>query len=95
LDDSLPCPGDELSSNSGFVVRKENPIREDEAVENEPGLITNPDSSDYGYIYVIYPNLLILKGDIFKSLIGCSHDSPGCNLTFELRYQIEGGNVNN
>jgi hypothetical protein len=91
VDDSLPCPGDELSDNSGFVVRKENPIREDGAVENEPGLITSPDSSDYGYIYGIYPNLLIQKGDIFKSLIGCSYDSPGCNLTFELRYQIEGG----
>lgn len=91
VDESLPCPGDELADETGFVVGKENPIREDGAVENEPGLITSPDSSFYGYIYGIYPNLLIQKGDIFKSLIGCSHDSPGCNLTFELRYQIDGG----
>lgn len=91
VDDSLPCPGDELSDNSGYVVRKENPIREDGAVENEPGLVTSPDSSDYGYIYGVYPSLLIQNGDIFKSVIGCSHDSSGCNLTFELRYQIDGG----
>lgn len=88
---SLPCPGDELSDSTGFVVRKANPIREDGAVENEPGLITSPDNSNYGFIYAIYPSMTIQKGDIFKSVIGCSHDSPGCDLTFELRYQIEGG----
>lgn len=29
------------------------------------------------------------KDDIFKSIIGYKHDSPGCDLIFELRYQIE------
>ena len=91
VEGSLPCPGDELSDNTGFAVREANPIREDGAVENEPGLITSPDNSNYGFIYGIYPNMMIQKGDIFKSVIGCSYDSPGCNLTFELRYQIEGG----
>lgn len=91
VEGSLPCPGDELSNDTGFVVRKENPIREDGAVENEPGLITSPDNSNYGFIYGTYPSFTIQKGDIFKSVIGCSYDNPGCNLTFELRYQIEGG----
>ena len=91
VEGSLPCPGDELSPETGFVIRKENPFREDGTVENEPGLITRPDNSDYGFIYGIYPGFVVQKGDIFKSVIGCTYDSPGCDLTFELRYQFEGG----
>jgi len=91
VEGDLPCPGNELSNDIGFIVRKENPIREDGSVENEPGLILSPDDSDYGFIYGIFPSLIVQRGDIFKSVIGCAYDSPGCDLTFELRYQFEGG----
>lgn len=90
---SLPCPGDETSGETGFIVRKQNPIREDGAAENEPGLITSPDNSDYGFIYGVYPSFVVHKGDIFKSVIGCAFDSPGCDLRFELRYQLDGGTM--
>jgi hypothetical protein len=87
---SLPCPGDPTDNENGFVLYSDNPIREDGSVENEAGLITNPDNTDFGFIYGLYPNFTIRKGDLFKSVIGCSFDSQGCNLTFELRYQITG-----
>lgn len=89
----LPCPGDETAQNSGFVVRKDNPRREDGAVENEPGLITSPDDADRGYIFGIFPAIDIEEGDLFRSVIGCEYDNPGCNLIFELRYQISGGRI--
>lgn len=93
VEDTLPCPGDESSNQTGFVVRKQNPIREDGTPENEPGLITSPDNSDYGYIYGIFPSYIVQEGDIFKCIIGCAYDSPGCDLNFELRYQIGGGTM--
>lgn len=86
----LSCPGDVTTVDSGFVSFQENPIREDGSVENEPALITSPDSTSYGFIYGIYPSITIRKGDLFRSVIGCSFDSPGCDVTFELRYLIQG-----
>jgi hypothetical protein len=91
VEGKLPCPGDPSSSDIGYVLIRHNPLREDGSVENEPGLITSPDSSEYGFIYGIFPSFIVEKGDIFKSVIGCSYDNPGCDLNFELRYQIEGG----
>jgi len=91
LEGSLPCPGDTTSDDIGFVVRNENPLREDGAVENEPALITSPDNSSYGFIYGVFPNFIVQRGDVFKSVISCAHDTPGCDLNFELRYQLEGG----
>ncbi len=90
IEGSLPCPGDASSDVTGFILRQENPIREDGAVENEPGLLASPDNSNYGFIYGIFPSFVVQKGDVFKSIIGCAYDSPGCDLIFELRYQIEG-----
>ena len=89
MDDTLPCPGDETEPDLGYVVYQSNPLREDGVLENEPGLITSPDRSNYGFIYGVFPSIMIEKGDIFRSLIGCVYDSPDCELTFELRYQIE------
>jgi hypothetical protein len=90
VEGDLPCPGDETEVDTGFVSYQENPIREDGSVENEPALITSPDSTNYGFIYGIYPSITIRKGDLFRSVIGCSFDSPGCDVTFELRYLIQG-----
>jgi len=90
VEGSLPCPGDATSIETGFIVYKGNPIREDGSIENEPGLVVNPDDTNYGFIYGIYPSITIRKGDLFKSVIGCAYDSPGCDLTFELRYLIKG-----
>jgi hypothetical protein len=89
----LSCPGDEGDNDTGYVVKKENPIREDGGVENESGLVTSPDNANNGYIYGIYPDFTVKKGDLFKAVVGCEHDSPGCNVIFELRYQIDGGPI--
>jgi hypothetical protein len=90
IEGDLPCPGDLTAVDTGFVSFQENPIREDGSVENEPALIMSPDSTNYGFIYGIYPSITIRKGDLFRSVIGCSFDSPGCDITFELRYLIQG-----
>jgi hypothetical protein len=91
--DPLPCPGDTASNDTGYVVRKENPIREDGGVENEAGLVTSPDNANKGVISGRFPAFTVQKGDLFKAVIGCEHDSPGCNVLFELRYRIDGGAV--
>lgn len=87
----LACPGSETENDTGYVVRKENLVREEGGIENEPSLVTSPDNAVNGYIFGVFPNIRVQEGDLFKSVIGCEHDSPNCNLVFELRYQISGG----
>jgi len=89
--DPLPCPGSEANNDTGYVVRKDNLIREGGGIENEPALVTSPDNADNGFIFGVFPNVRVQEGDLFKSVIGCENDSPNCNLIFELRYQINGG----
>ncbi len=84
---TLVCPGISSESNQAYVIYDENPIREDGGVENEHGLITFPNNAPNGEIYGVFPGFLVKKGDLFKTVVGCGHDSPGCDLTFELRYQ--------
>jgi hypothetical protein len=89
----LPCPGDESDNDIGYVVSKENPLRESGGIENELSLVTSPDNADEGIIYGIYPAFTVQSGDLFKTVVGCEFDSPGCDVIFELRYQINGGTV--
>lgn len=89
--DPLSCPGSEADNGIGYVVRKDNLIREAGGVENEPSLVTSPDNASNGYILGVFPDIRVQEGDLFKSVIGCENDSPNCNLIFELRYQIGGG----
>lgn len=90
----LPCPGDPLSLDTGFVVRQNEPRREDGVVENEPGIITSPDATDnLGKIVGIFPPFTVQKGDQFKAVIGCLYDMPECDVYFDLRYKIGTGRM--
>ncbi len=89
----LPCPGDESDNDIGYVVAKTDPIRESGGIENELSLATSPDNADNGVIYGVYPAFTVQSGDLFKTVVGCEFDSPGCDVIFELRYQINGGTV--
>lgn len=82
----LPCPGDEDSLKTGFVVSKEHPYREDGARENEIGLITRPNNLLPGYIQGVYPSFTVKKGDTFKAVVNCEYNYKNCDVFFELKY---------
>lgn len=86
----LPFPGVETSITNGYVLTKNNPIREDGGVENEIGLITRPNNAANGYLQGVYPAIEIKKGDLFMSAIQCEGNSPKCNIKFEIYYQVPG-----
>lgn len=59
--------------------------------ENEPGLWVRPDQNQNGFIVGEYPAYLVKPGDHFLSEIGCLQNSAGCNVTFQLDMQVQGG----
>ena len=87
----LPCPGVK-TSNKGFVLMLTDPDLENRQ-ENEPAIWAHPNNDSDGWISGKYPAIKIKNGDHFKSWVGCLDDSNGCNVTFKLEYQIDGGVV--
>jgi hypothetical protein len=86
VDNSLPCPGEEGSAD-GFVVRLGEHVQENQ-VENEPALWTNPDRNPDGFISGEFPAVKIEAGDKFLADVGCLADNQKCNVTFLLQYRI-------
>jgi hypothetical protein len=84
----LPCPGKETSVNSGYVLTKSAPVREDGATENEIGLITRPNSSGAIYIMGIYPNFTVKAGDRFVATLMCEGGATKCSVDMGLNYRI-------
>lgn len=87
----LPCPG-ELTDSEGFVVRLPEPPLETR-VENEPGLWTEPEWVDSGYIQGTYPGFEVKEGDRFRALVSCKAYSPDCDVRFRLDYRIGDGAI--
>ncbi len=87
----LPCPGDPADSD-GFVIRIEAPPLENR-VEDEPGLWTEPEWVDGGYIQGTYPEFEVRPQDRFRALLSCHSESPDCDLRFRLDYRIDGGPI--
>ena len=87
----LPCPG-ELTDVEGFVVRLPEPPLE-ARVEDEPGLWTEPEWVDSGYIQGTYPAFEVKEGDRFRALVSCKADSPDCDVRFRLDYRIGDGAI--
>jgi predicted small secreted protein len=87
----LPCPGDPADSD-GFVIRIEAPPLENR-VEDEPGLWTEPEWVDGGYIQGTYPEFEVRQQDRFRTLISCHSESPDCDVRFRLDYRIDGGPI--
>ncbi|HUF38723.1 MAG TPA: NBR1-Ig-like domain-containing protein [Anaerolineales bacterium] len=88
---NLACPG-AASGTDGFVVVLPNPSMEHRN-ENEPALWINPDHRSDGVVTGIYPIYNVKVGDHFRTTIGCLANSSGCNVTFELGYKKNNGNV--
>jgi hypothetical protein len=89
----LACPGKETDIISGYVLSKDHPYRESGALENEIGLITRPNNSSDGWIQGIYPAYKVKEGDVFKAAVNCEYGSSHCDVYFELRYRIAGGDI--
>jgi len=89
----IPCPGNETSITNGYVVIKANAIREDGGTENELSLVTRPNSASDGKISGKFPAILVKAGDKFMATVNCEYNSPACDVTFKLLYQIGDGVV--
>jgi hypothetical protein len=89
---TLPCPGTD-SDATGFVLKVNNPELENGASENEPALYTHPQWVNDGTITGTFPEIDIIDGDHFKTVIGCLFKSGGsaCNVKFQIMYSANGG----
>ena len=90
LRNTLKCPGSEKDTDSGYVVTKAEPIRENGGKENEIGLITQPNRTSDGYIQGVYPAIDIKDGDRFKAALMCEGGATDCSVKFEIYYQYDG-----
>jgi hypothetical protein len=88
----LPCPGSSGDSK-GYVIKLDNPVMENGAKENEPGLLTVPKDTSNGLIWGTYPAIKIHNGDHFRALINCQYKAYSCNVAFQVQYQVDGGPV--
>lgn len=88
----LPCPGTP-GHNDGSVILVSNPVLEFGRLENEPGIWTIPQSINDGFIRGEYPAYKVKAGDHFKSVVGCLSESKGCDVTFQLSYQMVSGEI--
>ncbi len=88
----LPCPGTDGDSR-GFVLRIDNPVREDGTALTTPGLLTNPQNITNGYIQGIFPPYRVQTGDRFRSIVNCQQGATQCYVVFRLDYQIGSGSI--
>jgi hypothetical protein len=89
---NLTCPGQDNDSR-GFVLRYETPQLETGQIDDEPGLLTNPQIVTDGVIRGQYPAIRVENGYHFKSLIGCAYEAKNCDVRFQLDYQIGDGSI--
>ncbi len=87
----LPCPG-AYPDQRGTVRLLYQPIMEAPHAA-ELGLWTRPGQTLDGFISGTYPGYQIRTGDRFQAKIGCLVNSSGCNVIFQINYQILGGGV--
>ncbi len=82
----IACPSPKPDFTNGSVYRMENPKLEGGYQEDEPAIITIPANGSNGFLRGQYPAIQIQNGDVFRSLIGCLHGSPNCNVLYQLSY---------
>jgi hypothetical protein len=88
---NLPCPG-AYQDKRGAARLLYQPIMEASHAA-ELGLWTRPNQTLDGFISGTYPGYQILAGDRFQAQIGCMAGSSGCNVIFQINYQILGGGI--
>lgn len=90
--DTLNCPGVDKDSR-GYALRVDNPVLESGYIDDEPALLTVPQMITDGLIRGKYPVFRVESGHRFMSIIGCQHNTSGCDVTFRLDYQIGTGAI--
>jgi len=89
---ALACPG--TSGNaSGYELQVTNPQLENGTTDTAPGLLTVPQNIANGYIMGTYPEYTVKSGDHFKSIVNCQYGATGCDVFFQLQYQVGAGVV--
>jgi hypothetical protein len=86
---ALPCPGTNGDVN-GFVIKLNEPVMENGAKENEPGLLTSPQDKRDGIISGQYPAFTVQAGDRFRTIVSCQYNSKRCDVIFRLDYKNNG-----
>lgn len=89
---SLPCPGKDNDS-AGFVLRIDKPVLESGYIDDEPVLLTHPQMVTDGVIRGKYPAVRVESGYHFSAVIGCANKATGCDVNFQLDYQIGSGSI--
>ncbi len=85
----LACPGNTKDAK-GSVTLLDRPSMENRS-DDEPALWLRPNQSSEGWISGEYPAVKVRQGDHFRAWIGCLSGSTGCDVTFTLRYRVDGG----
>jgi hypothetical protein len=88
----IPCQGDSGDSR-GVVRRVDNPVLENGYQDDEPLLLTQPQMITDGIIRGKYPAVRVEAGYSFAAIIGCANKSDGCDVNFQLDYQIGDGSI--
>lgn len=86
---TLPCPG-ASSDAAGWVKKDKEPVLENGAKENEPGLVTHPEMVNDGWIRGTFPQITVTDGVFFKTVLGCN-GNKACDVKFKLNYKVDGG----
>jgi hypothetical protein len=89
---ALTCGGS-TSDEHGFVVRADNPKLSNGTTYNGAALETHPEWVTDGVITGRYPAVSVQTGYHFKSTIGCLNGATTCNVTYQLNYRKDGGDL--
>jgi hypothetical protein len=84
-DGPLPCP-QPSGSETGFAIYLDSPRLENGQQENEPGLLVKPQMKTDGWLRGEYPLFAVEPGHHLKSVVGCLHSSPKCDVIFQVNY---------
>lgn len=89
---NLPCPG-QTSDANGYVIKVDAPRLEDGSTENEPALITNPQSGNNGQITGHFEPMMVPANAHFSTVVGCVFEAKNCKVKFILKYIADNGPV--
>jgi uncharacterized repeat protein (TIGR01451 family) len=89
---SLACPGT-TGNAAGYEIQATNPVLESGTTFTGNGMLTVPQNVPSGYIMGVYPAYTVQSGDRFKSIVNCQSGATGCDVFFQLQYQIGSGPI--
>lgn len=89
---TLPYPGNPIDPN-GSATPLSNPQLENGTTVSTPGIEARPNNTSNGFIRGVYPEFYVQPTDRFKATISCPYNAPGCNIFFQLDYQIGTGAI--